>query len=83
MNPFMGADPGNHLTRYFIFVISNLIVFPAGKMAVFGATFEVNSIIGTLRDLLGHFDKKDTLGFITYLFLLNDSIILCAYTAIV
>jgi len=29
-------------------------------MTVFSATFEVNSYIGKLSGLLGHFDKKDT-----------------------
>jgi len=29
-------------------------------MTVFGAIFEVNNSIGKLRDLQGHFDKKDT-----------------------
>jgi len=36
---------------------------PTGKMTVFGAIFEVNSCIGKLWDLLGHFDKKDTFDF--------------------
>jgi len=31
------------------------------KMTVFGAIFEVNSSIGKLKDLLGHFDEKDTI----------------------
>jgi len=29
-------------------------------MTVFGAIFEVNSSLCKLRDLLGHFDEKDT-----------------------
>jgi len=33
-------------------------------MTVSGTTFEVNSRIGKLWDLLGHFDKKDTGDFI-------------------
>jgi len=32
-------------------------------MTVLGAIFEVNSSIGKLWDLLGHFDKKDTFFF--------------------
>jgi len=30
---------------------------PTGKMNVFGTIFKVNSSLGKLRDLLGHFDK--------------------------
>jgi len=36
---------------------------PIGKMNVFGITFEVNSCIGKLWDLLGHFVKQDTVDF--------------------
>jgi len=35
-------------------------------MNVFGAIFEENGSIGKLRDLLGHFNKKDTVDFKKY-----------------
>jgi len=34
-----------------------------GKMTICGAIFDVNSSIGKLWDLLGYFDKKDTVDF--------------------
>jgi len=35
-------------------------------MTLFGSNFEVNSSIDKLRDLLGHFDKKEMADFIKY-----------------
>jgi len=39
-------------------------------MTVFGTIFEVNSSIGKLCELSGHFDQKDTAYFKKYHFLL-------------
>jgi len=42
------------------------------KITMFGAIFEVNSSIGKLQNLLGHFDEKGTVDFIKYHFLSNN-----------
>jgi len=42
---------------------------------LFGAIFEVNSSIGKLWDLLGHFDEKDMIDLNNYCFLFNNSIV--------
>jgi len=36
---------------------------PNRKISMFGAIFKVNSIIGKLWDLLGHFDENDVVDF--------------------
>lgn len=52
-------------------------------MSVFGAIFEGSSCIGKLRDLLGHFDKKDAVDFNKYHFLLYNSITLYMHMTVV
>jgi len=52
------------------------IFCPTVKMPVFGAIFEVKSSIGKLGELLGHLDKKYSVDFNKYVYLLNNSICL-------
>jgi len=51
-----------HVDHHLSFRMLNFLP-PTGKMTMFGAIFEVNSSIGRLWDLFGHFNEKDTVNF--------------------
>jgi len=71
----------SQLTKLFEFAEN--FVLPTWKITVLGAIFVVNSSVGKLWDLLGHFDEKDTVDFDEYHFLLHNSIMLYVHMAFV